>query len=161
MYMVLVDIAKFHEQVMEAKKNKTPIIETLETFGVSKSTYYRLIDENGEDKWSVQYREKIATKPKRMIRVKRQDIKHKVNEQNIDYELERQDINNKADEVDYGVEKRYLNQKINRQKTKSMGMSGGSLPPPNQIENDLIRRATLEIIQCDKDREKYDEEYIK
>ena len=70
--MPLVNIEKFHEQVMEAKRNGEPIIKSLKRFGVARSTYYKMIDDNGEARWRDQSAGKMVIKVKtKMIKVKK------------------------------------------------------------------------------------------
>ena len=127
--MALVDFEKFHNQVMEAKKKGTPIGKTLKEFGVPSSTYYRMIDENGEDKWTIQRRGKVVTKQKRMIKVhkRKQDF---IDEKDNEFE-----------------EKNFL------------GMSGGGLDGNFEEGEKFSGDVGLYIEQAEKGMQKYYDRY--
>ena len=58
------------------------------------------------------------------------------------------------------VDRQDKKNKVDRQDTKCIEMSGGSVSYDNQNENDFVRDVALKIIQCNNHRRKYDEEYI-
>ena len=75
-YMTLADIEDFHNDTLKAKKEKRKsITQTLFEQGVSKTTYYRMINDNGLPLWSKLRKNKIVTKPlKRTIKVHKVDM---------------------------------------------------------------------------------------
>ena len=73
--MPLVDISEFHKQAMDDKINKgIPISKSLANWGIPKSTYYKKIGDNGEEKWRDMSEGQMIVKikqQKRSIKVKR------------------------------------------------------------------------------------------
>ena len=129
--MTLVEIEEFHNHVMKAKENGTPIIKTLKDFGVSKSTYYRNVDENGEDKWRTRCREKMVTKQKRMFKI---------------YKRKKEFTDTTMDEAYNETEKNF-------------GMSGGG-PDDNYEKKDFFSGDVGAYIkQGEKNMQKYYDKY--
>ena len=60
--MPIEDIDQIHERIIRANKDRIPISNTLKQMGIARSTYYRIIDENGNDKWREIQRGKIVMK---------------------------------------------------------------------------------------------------
>ena len=67
--MPLVDISEFHEQVIDAKINRgIPISKSLKEWGIPKSTYYKKLDANGDEKWRCKSVGRLITKVKQKKR---------------------------------------------------------------------------------------------
>ena len=62
--MPIGDIDKIHDQIIRAKKDGILISKTLKHMGIARSTYYRIIDGNGNDRWREIQRGKMVMKKK-------------------------------------------------------------------------------------------------
>ena len=73
--MPLVDISELHKQAMDDKINKgIPILKSLAKWGIPKSTYYKKIGDNGEEKWRDMSEGQMIVKVKqqrRLVNVKK------------------------------------------------------------------------------------------
>ena len=128
--MPLLTVKEFHQLVIEAKENGVPITKTLENHGVSKTNYYRMLEDSGETLWQDRSRGKMVAKTKKkMIKTR---------------EIAESDTDTSCDERPRVGLGRHLRQ---RRTPLVKGMSGGGLTPDSATEDDTLKGIALAIKQ--------------
>ena len=151
--MPLLTVREFHQLVIEAKENGVPITTTLRNHGVSKTSYYRMLEDSGETLWQDRARGKMVAKTKKkMIKTR---------------EMTESDTDTSYDDRPPVGLSRHLRQ---RRTPLVRGMSGGGLAASSVIEDDTLVDSTgtsdtlkgiaLAIKQSQDRMKKYQSKYI-
>lgn len=106
--MGISDFKEVHEKVMRAKEKGQPIRATLKKYGISKTTYYRELRQNGGENWMRAKRGKIVYKHQSCASVEEQ-------------------VNKRAIKNGPNCPKK----KTSKKKRQREMMSGGSVVPTN------------------------------
>ena len=147
--MPLLNVKEFHQIVIEAKENGVPIIKTLRDHGVSKTNYYRMLEDSGETLWQDRSRGKMVAKTKKkMIKTR---------------EIPEPETDTSCDERPWVGMSRHLRK---RQTPLKKGMSGGGLTSNSVTEDDsteapnTLKGYGLAIKQIQDKVKKYQSKYI-
>ena len=143
--MPLVDIEEFQKKVLDAKCKGVSITETLRNLGIPRATYYRALGEIAEPRWRQVKDEKILTRPSKSEKIK--EHLRRINEPELE--------SVKEIEIREPKVRKSKSQKID------LGMSGGNLQEPENSNSDFIKGMASMIKDCEKQRKKFDEQYIK
>ena len=84
--MPIQDITTVDECVINAKKDGEPILQTLKKLGVARSTYYKMIAKNGNDRWrKIKQGKMVIKKSSQKIRGCQEAVCHRLQTKTTNY----------------------------------------------------------------------------